>query len=454
MAAPARIAAFEALRAVNEGQQDLPAALARARHRLPDERDRALAAEIVTGTLRRRASLDFVLQAFASRPLDRLDPEVLDILRLSAYQVLHLDRVPASAAVDDGVSLARFARRGSAGGFINAVLRSLSRQRRHLPSPERPGEGAPLEQWAEHLAVVGSHPAWLVHRWVVQHGVEATDAWCRFNNEPAPLTLRANTLRISREELQQRLQQDSDIQTTPTTFAPDGLIVTRGNPIAGAPGGRADFLVQDEASQVVTALVAAHPGQVVLDLCAAPGGKTTALAAAMDNTGLLVASDVRARRMRLLHDTVRGTGACAALVQVDGRHNLPFGAVFDRVLVDAPCSGLGTLRRDPDVKWRRQEEDLAVFAEAQRRLIARAAAVVKREGLLLYSTCSSEPEENEAIVDGFLAEQPDFEPCDARLLLPTGSAIAPLIDDAGHLRTWPYRDRLEGFFAAALRRRR
>ncbi len=452
MAAPARVAAYEALRAVHRGQQDLPAALARSRHRLHDDRDKALAAEIVTGTLRWRGTLDFLVRAFANRPLEHLDPEVLDILRLSAYQLLHLDRVPASAAVDDGVSLVRFAHRSSAGGFVNAVLRSLARARHHLPWPERPPDGAPLEDVAAYLSIVGSHPAWLVARWVARHGFEATEAWCRFDNEPAPLTLRANRLRLSRDELREQLRRRG-VETVPTAYAPDGLVISSGHPLAGHAARSGDFIVQDEVSQVISALVGARPGDVVLDLCAAPGGKTTAVAGAMENRGLLVASDLRARRMRLLRDTVRSTGAHAALVQVDGRHDLPFGAIFDRVLVDAPCSGLGTVRRDPDIKWRRREEDLPALADAQQRLLARAAAVVRSGGLLVYSTCSSEPEENEHVVDAFLAGQPEFAPCDVRHALPDGSPIAALIDDAGHLRTWPYRDRLEAFFAAVLVRR-
>lgn len=452
MAAPARVAAYEALRAIHKGQHDLPAALAQTRRALRDDRDRGLTADIVTGTLRWQGALDFLVRTLANRPLERLDPEVLDILRLSAYQILHLDRVPASAAVDDGVSLARYAGRTSATGFVNGVLRSLTRTRNRLPWPDAPGDGAAIDDQARHLAIVGSHPEWLVRRWIAAHGFERTETWCRFNNAPAPLTIRANRLRITPEDLGARLAE-RDIQTSPARFAPDGLVVTAGNPITSDLAHEGLFVVQDEASQLVPLVVGARAGETILDYCAAPGGKTIALAVAMENRGTLVATDVRERRMRLLRDTVRPAGAHAALVQIDGRHDPPFQRVFDRVLVDAPCSGLGTVRRDPDIKWRRREADLAAMADAQLRLLTRAAALLKPGGVVIYSTCSSEPEENEAVVSAFLAEHPDVEPLDVRALLPRDSPVVGLVDEAGHLRTWPWRDALEAFFAAALRLR-
>ncbi len=449
MAAPARVAAYEALRAVHQGHRDLPAALADSRRTLADERDRALTADIVTGTLRWRSAIDFLVVTLSQRPLERLDPEVLDILRLSVYQLLHLDRVPASAAVDDGVSLARYAGRTSATGFVNAVLRSLTRTRDRLPWPERPAPDASMDQQAAWLAIVGSHPAWLVRRWIGAHGFEPAERWCRFDNTPAPLTVRANRLRLTRDELRARLAGEG-VTTEPARFAPDGLVVTSGNPITTGLAREGLFALQDEASQVVPLLVGAAPGETVLDLCAAPGGKTIALAAAMAGAGLLVAGDVRERRMRLLKQAVAAAGAPARLVQIDGRHDAPFQPVFDRVLVDAPCSGLGTLRRDPDIKWRRQERDLAVMAEGQQRLLRRAAAIVRPGGTLLYATCSSEPEENEAVIAAFLAERADFGPIDLRTTVGVESPLHRLIDDAGHLRTWPWRDGLEAFFAARL----
>jgi 16S rRNA (cytosine967-C5)-methyltransferase len=441
----ARVAAFHALQAVAGGRVDLPAALARSRSSLDDERDRALAMDIVTGTTRWQRALDHLIEHFAGRPLARLDVEIVTILRLSLYQLLHLSRVPASAVVDEAVNLARYARKPSASGFVNAVLRSTARQRQHLPFPARPASPDDREGALTYLGVTHSHPDWLVERWLDRYGLNETERWVQFNNQAAPLTLRANRLRTSRELLQQRLE-DIGVETSPTPFAPDGLHVTTGNPLAHAHG---DFVVQDEASQLVALAVCARPGEVVLDLCAAPGGKTLAMAADMENRGLVVACDVRDRRVRLLRDTVAASGASnVRLAHVDTRASVPFrGAIFDRVLVDAPCSGLGTVRRDPDIKWRRREDDLDGFAERQRALLARAAAVVKPGGRLVYATCSSEPDENEQVVDSFLAAHPAFAIADLRP--EQDRRVAALIDERGFLRTSPLQG-LEAFFAASL----
>jgi 16S rRNA (cytosine967-C5)-methyltransferase len=449
MTAPARIAAYHALRAIADGRADLPSALARGREHLSDERDRALAADIVTGTLRWQRSLDHLVEQFANRRLAKVDRDVLHILRLSLYQLLHLDRVPASAVVDDAVDLTRYARKPSATGFVNAVLRTALRQRHRLPLPARPDTDSDRAAALAYLGVTHSHPEWLVARWFDRHGFDASERWVRFNNETPRLTLRANTLRASREAVAAALGA-AGIETEPTRHAPDGLIVTAGNPLRVAVDR--SFFVQDEASQLVSLVVAAQPGERVLDLCGSPGGKTVAMAADMRDTGLLVACDVRARRVRLLHDTVRTSGAaCIRVAHVAASGPLPFAPVLDRVLVDAPCSGLGTIRRDPDIRWRRSERDLAGLAQEQLALLERAAALVRSLGRLVYATCSSEPDENEAVVDAFLSRQHEFDLVDLRKdALPR---LVPLLDERGMLRTLPFAHGLEAFFAAALARR-
>ena len=440
MIAPARLAAYAVLRAVNSGRADLPSALARARMDLPDERDRALAGEIATGTTRWQAAFDRIIGVYAQRPVERLDPEVLDILRLTIFQLLHLDRVPASAAVNDAVDLTRKAGKKSAAPLVNAVLRRTSRERGRLPLPPRTPGDADAE--VEYLATTLSHPRWLVERWRARFGFEAAEAWCRFNNEPAALTLRANRLRITREALAERLAQHG-VRSRLTTFAPDGLVVESGNPLLTPLAGEGLFAVQDETSQLVAAAVGARPGERVLDACAAPGGKTIALAADMQNRGLIVAADVRARRVRLLAATVRAAGATVVrVVQANASATLPFSQGFDRVLVDAPCSGLGTLRRDPDIKWRRTAPDFAALADLQLRILHACSRVLRPGGRLLYSTCSSEPEENEEVVDQFLQQAPGFAP------RPLTLASAPsTVNAAGHLRTYPFAHGLEAFFA-------
>lgn len=446
MIGPARTAAFHALRAIADGRSDLPAALARSRTHLADERDRGLAAEIVTGTLRWLRALDHLIVHFSKRPIGKLDPEVVTILRLSLYQILHLDRVPASAVVDDAVNLTRGARKPSAAGFVNAVLRSTLRQRHALPMPARPGGASDRAAALAYLGVTHSHPEWLVARWLDRVGFDNTERWVGFNNETPAMTVRANRLRATRETVQAELAARG-VETAPTRYAQDGLEIRAGNPLATDPAGL--FVVQDEASQLVALAAGARPGERVLDLCASPGGKTTAMAADMADSGFIAACDVRPARIELLGRTVRSSGAShVQVVHAPAAGPLPFaGAVFDRVLVDAPCSGLGTIRRDPDIRWRREEADLAALARDQVALLARAAGTLKPGGRLVYATCSSEPEENEAVVDAFLSTHREFA------LTPVAGcegALTPFIDARGMMRTLPFAHELEAFFAAAL----
>jgi 16S rRNA (cytosine967-C5)-methyltransferase len=274
----------------------------------------------------------------------------------------------------------------------------------------------------------------------------------QFNNTPGPVTLRANRLRFTAEELAARLATD-DVQVHATSFAPDGLIVDEGYPLRGAGLDAGWFVVQDEASQLVTLLAGEPPARQVLDTCASPGGKTTAIAAAMAGHGLLVACDVRDRRVDLLRRTVVASGATnIRIVQADLLEPLPFASTFECVLVDAPCSGLGTLRRDPDIRWRRRETDLPALAAAELTMLQHAADVVAPGGRLIYATCSSEPEENEGVVDAFLATTGEFAPLHAAKANPR--LAGKLVDASGHLRTQPDLHGLEAFFGAVFARRK
>ena len=447
MIAPARAAAYDALQAITSDTADLPHALARVRTRLADERDRALTGEIVTGTVRWQGAFDHVIAAFGRRPVAKLDSEVRDILRSGIFQLLHLDRVPASAVVNDAVTLTKKAGKKSAAPFVNALLRRVAREREQLPLPPRPDPAAGRDAQLDYLSVSLSHPRWLAARWLDRYGFEATEAWLQFNNQPAALTLRANRLRGDTDSVTASLAGHG-VSVARGRFAPDALVVWSGNPLLTPIADSGDFLVQDEASQLVACLVGARSGQRVLDACASPGGKTTAIAAAMNDGGLIVATDVRGRRVDLLARTVRQSGAKSIrIVQADASA-LPLTPAFDWILLDVPCSGLGTLRRDPDVKWRRSESDLPRLAAAQQQLLAETATVLRPGGMLVYSTCSSEPEENEDVVAKFLSGGA-FRPV-APVDLPP--QVQPLVDTAGHLRTFPFRDGLEAFFGAILRK--
>ena len=466
MIAPARVAAYDILCAISAGKSDLPTAIAIHRAGLHDDRDRALAAEIASGVQRWRAALDHLIVELSARAIERLDPEIVEILRLSAYQLLHLTRVPAAAVVDDAVDLTRRAGKRSASGFVNAVLRAISRRRASLPLPPRPSGPIDRDAALDYFSITLSHPRWLAGRWFERLGFDAAEAWMQFNNTPGSVTLRANRLLLTREALIDRLAADA-IQVHPTAYAPDGVVVDEGHPlrpsrasersehVEGRGTGQEQgwFVVQDEASQLVTLLAGDRPLARVLDTCASPGGKTTALAALMEGRGLLVACDVRDRRVDLLRRTVAASGAAnVRVVQADLLRPLPFGSDFDCVLVDAPCSGLGTLRRDPDIRWRRRENDLPRLAAAELTMLQHAAEHVAPGGRLVYATCSSEPEENEGVADAFLATTPGFAALHAGQA--TARLAEALIDRRGHLRTQPHLHGLEAFFGAVFERRR
>ena len=385
MTAPARAAAHRVLRDVHSGRLDLATAQARAAGALRDPRDRALAAEIAMGALRWRARIDHLLAHVCSRKLDRVDPEVLDVLRAAAHQVLHLERVPDHAAVADAVALTRSIRKSSAAGFVNAVLRALAGKPPLDALPARPaaasaGGAIDRERALAYLSITCSHPRWLVERWLDRHGFEAAERWTAFNNAPAPVTLRVNTLKTSAEALTAQLAERG-VTAAPGRWSPRTLVVQEGNPLATDLAGRGLFLAQDEASQLVAELAAARPGQRVLDACAAPGGKTVAIAGGMADRGLIVAADLRPARVALLARTLASCGCRSArVVRLDARRPLPFGPVFDRVLVDAPCSGLGTLRRDPDIRWRCAPGNLPALAATQAALLRAASAAVAPGG--------------------------------------------------------------------------
>lgn len=425
MIAPARLAAASALRAV-EGGTDLPTAVHRARAGVSDRRDQALLTELVSGTIRMQAALDYQLSRHSARPVAALDPEVRRLLRLGAFQLLYLTRVPPSAVVNDAVRLARTGQVGSAAGYINAVLRATARTLRPLTWPDGP--------LASRLATEYSHPQWLVERWLARLGEARTRDWLAFNNTPPSLTIATNRTRVSRERLIEQLAAEG-ITASPTLRSPDGLHVT--GPGLTQTSALTDglCLIQEEASQLIGHLGTIPEGGRVLDLCAAPGGKTMILAARVGPAGLVVACDVRPRRLRVLRDAVRRCRLSRVrLVQVPTDASLPFAAeAFDVVLVDAPCSGLGTLRRDPDIRWKVQPGDLARLAGVQARLLERAAPLVARGGQLVYATCSSEPDENECVVDAFLATHPEFKATTQH-------------------RTTPPDDRLEAFAGVVLTR--
>jgi 16S rRNA (cytosine967-C5)-methyltransferase len=430
---PARLAAARVLTAVERGRTSLSAEMERGRADITDARERGLLLEIAAGVLRWQRALDACLASCSKRPIAELEAGVRAVLRSGAYQLLHLDRIPPHAVVHEAVNTVTALGQIRAAGFVNAVLRALTRKR-DAALPRRPGKTTDRGQVLRYLSLTLSHPEWLAARWLDRYGFDAAEAWCRFNNEPAEIAVRP-VPGVSVEALEAQLDA-AGVAARRGELVRDCLRLPAGSLGRLDSDVRANLVIQEEASQLVAHTVSARPGERVLDLCAAPGGKSLVLAQGMAGQGLLVSTDLRPNRVAMLKGTVNRLGVRAHIVAADALAPLPFAPVFDRVLIDVPCSGLGTLRRDPDLKWSRTEADLSRLAQDARRMLAQAAAVVREGGLLVYSTCSSEPEENEAVVESFLHSHPDFAP-----------------DAAGYLRTLPFRDGVDAFFAAALRRR-
>jgi 16S rRNA (cytosine967-C5)-methyltransferase len=437
--------AYEVLTAVDEKQAFADRALdgrLRRSASLPD-RDRRLATELVYGTIRRRGSLDRCLQPSLRRPLERLDPEILRILRLGAYQILFLDRVPDHAAVNESVELAnRFGRRGS-GSLVNGALRSLCRAKAEgkasLSSDIQAGEA--------------DFPAWLTRIWERELGRKKAGEILGALLSPPQTVLRTNTLKVDRTGLIDRLKGEG-YEAEPVDSLPQAVLLPEGGDIRKAECYRQGWCVQqDGASQLIVEILDPRPGERVLDLCAAPGIKTTHMAEKMADQGLVVAVDSHLGRLRELAQGCRRMGVTVARpVCADASgpsHPLAGPFVFDRVLVDAPCSGLGILRRNPEKKWR-PAPDFATLSNLQASLIRTAAARVRPGGILVYSTCTVHREENESIVERFTAEHGDFVLEEVTPFLPQG--LEDLVSGAGHLSSWARPTCFDLFFAARLRR--
>lgn len=453
---PARRAAFQILRRVAEESAYSSALLAETASDL-NAKDRALCHELVLGILRRQLWLDRTIEHFAARRIDSLDLAVTIALRLGLYQLRFLSRVPASAAINESVNLVKAARVKSAAGFVNAVLRRATREPNYDPSKN-------LDDEIEKIAVQNSHPRWLIEKWSQEFGLETASAIARANNEAATVSFRLTAKALHSKNAGEVADLTAGHGLVESEIAPGGWRLAddkhcqAAGSDAGVPQARMPALhkladegliyFQDEGSQLVARLLGAKDKERVLDVCAAPGSKST-LIAALAPRAQIIACDLYEHRVTTMIELAARQAASNIQFTVhDATTELPFAqSSFDRVLVDAPCSGTGTLRNNPEIRWRLSPSDFGELVEKQRSILDHASKMVAAGGCLLYSTCSLETEENEGIVSDFLAHHEDFQAL--RL-----DASENLITEAGHVRTWPHRDAADGFFATAFRRYR
>jgi 16S rRNA (cytosine967-C5)-methyltransferase len=411
-------------------------------------KDRALATELVYGVLRWRSRLDWVISQISTTPVHKIDPFVLNILRLGLFQILFHSRIPPSAAVNDSVKMTKDRQPLWVVRFVNGVMRAAVRRAKDIPLPDDRDD--PIQA----IAVREAHPLWLVERWAKRLGIEETIQLCKANNRVPPVTVRANTLKVSRQDLMDSLRtQVSHITQTP--LAPDGLSLRRlKRAITDLPSFKDGwFQVQDEAAQLITHLLDPKRGETILDACAGYGGKTGHIAQLMKDRGRIIAMENQSRKLNQLKASLARLGVSSVTAwHHDLSESIPishFGS-FDRVLLDAPCSGLGVLRRNPDAKWRKTETDLTRLQADQLRFLGCLAPLVKPGGHLVYAVCSLEPEEGEDVIQDFLKDQAQFvidrEP-DGVMDVDAG-----LLDRSGYFRSLPHQQNMDGFFAVHLKR--
>ena len=406
--------------------------------------DGRLLTHLVYGVLRFQGHLDWILAKLYRGDFEKMDEGIKNVLRVGLYQLKFSDRLPAFAVVNEAVKIAKIIH-PEKNALVNAILRNYLRRGQKIPFPSLKNNPA------EHIAAFHSHALWLVKKWIKIFGLKETMSLCSANNEIPPLTVRVNTLKISRDEFAQKLT-DAGVTSTPTKYSPDGIILTdSAGAIQNTNFFSEGFLrIQDEAAQLISYLISPNSADSILDACAGAGGKATHLAAILKNKGRIVAVDRNPEKIaELKKDAIRLGINIIETQTLDLSAGLPdsLKEKFDHVLVDAPCSGLGTLRRNPEIKWRTTEKDLRNFAAAQKVILQNASLAVKTGGRVIYCTCALLPQENENIIDDFLARNKNFSLCQ------TPASINPrLLDSRGFYRTCPHRHNMDGFFGAILKR--
>ena len=411
-------------------------------------RDRALFNALLYGVLRWRNRLDYIISHFSNIPLKKIEPDVLNILRLGLFQIIYLDRIPDSATVNTSVELSRKIGTSRAAGFVNALLRKAAANHGGVVFPTLKNDPVAFFS-TEH-----SLPDWLIRRWQQRYTPQTLTALCETINTIPPITIRTNTLKATRQQLMRSLQDDIE-HIAPAPDAPDAITMNKlKRSIPDLPAFKNGwFQVQDEAAQLVSLLLNPQPQESVLDACAGLGGKTAHLAQLMQNRGNITAMDKDKKKLQQLDEEMQRLGISIVHTTC---HDLNFPldpkqqGYFDRLLLDAPCSGLGVLRRNPDIKWKSSEAGLRRHGGVQKRFLENLAPLVKPNGILVYAVCSIEPEENEVVIATFLKKHPEFV-IDKSLGKLT-ETLHSLVEPESGFKTLPLLNHMDGFYFARLKR--
>ncbi|NJN73048.1 MAG: 16S rRNA (cytosine(967)-C(5))-methyltransferase [Limnothrix sp. RL_2_0] len=440
----ARQLAFIALRQIMYHNAYTDVALDRALHKSGLKgSDRALVAELVYGTVRRQKTLDAIIDQLGNKPIDQQPPDLRTLLQLGLYQIRYLDSIPASAAVNTSVEIAKENKLGQLAGVVNGCLRQ------YLRSQEK--EGDPLVLPTENparLALQYSFPEWLIATWIGQFGAAETEALCTWFNQPSQLDIRVNTLRTSVEQVQKVLT-DAGLNVAAIANLPTGLrLLEKRGMIQDLPGYKEGWwTIQDASAQLVTHLLDPQPGEVIIDACAAPGGKTTHIAEKMEDRGTIWASDKYKARINKIEQNVSRLDISMVRTLIgDSREYPQFRQMADRVLLDVPCSGLGTLHKRPDIRWQQTPQKIAELTQLQGELIAAGSKWVKPGGHMVYATCTINPAENWAIAEKFLADHPNW-----KIAKPAEDSPAfPYATEEGWVQVLPHKHNMDGFFMVKL----
>ena len=443
-----RLSAIEILNQLDSSNKTLDILLdhAHKEKKFTYKKDRALLQALVFGVLRHRLRLDWIIRHYSNIPIEKINPIVLNILRIGLFQIIYLDRIPVSASVNTSVDLTKMFAPVWTAKFVNAVLRNAATSFESVPFPD------PEKDVIESISVEKSFPRWLIHRWFERFGKNDTEKLCDTINSIAPITVRTNALRTTRDKLHKSLESEvGEIWHTP--FSADGISFL--NPrmmISELTAFKLGwFQVQDEAAQLVTGLLEPCPGETILDACAGLGGKTGHIAQLMKNHGNLVAMDVEKGKISRLAEDMNRQFISIAKTHIHDLNEPLRGKpylVYDRIFLDAPCSGIGVLRRNPDAKWRSKPEELEAYGKRQNLFLNHLAPAVKPGGILVYGVCSFEPEETDMVIKTFLLEHPEFiidtPPQKMIELNPS------FFSSEGYFRSFPHKHGMDGFFAVRL----
>ncbi len=416
---------------------------------LLSKRDRSLLNALVYGVIRWRGRLDHIIDYLSNIPITRIDPDVLNIIRMGLFQMIYLSRIPASAAVNTSVELAKSFAPPWIIGFVNGILRNADRKSETVPFPD------PKKDPVSAMAAQSSFPKWLIKRWLHRYGGKETAQLCDAINTIPPITIRTNTLKTNRDILLNSLKKEVE-KIECTTYSPDGISFFKPNSSIPEIKSFKDgwFVVQDEAAQLVTLLLDARPGDTILDACAGLGGKTGHIAQIMKNQGTIFAIDKDERKLSRLVSEMKKLGiSIITPLTCNLEKNLDIKGLklFDRILLDAPCSGIGALRRNPDIKWATSKKNLNYYKEKQLLFLKNLACLVKPSGILVYAVCSFEPEENEEVVKEFLSRHSEFDIKNVSGLLSYNDT--PVVSEDGYLKTLPHKNNMDGFFSVCFQKK-